>query len=440
MNTENKGSYRAHEITRNTDTIKNTNVRKLTSIALMTIMVAGGLTFAIPGMEPAEAAQISSNPNLKVSAEGQNGDNEIAPTNIVQVIVSDGDINASDDSAPIVIVDDNSTHLTMRFFSGAWYGYFASTTILDTGLIDRTDADLDASPQVTEANADAADRLAIDALVGGEPDRLAPAPLGVDDPDAADATNLVMLYDLDGEFDIVYEKPANFQTVSMELDDPDSGASLDRSNYPQNTGVVVTIDHQSLNVDPTSEDSWFFVSGEDPRYLSAEDAGNVEKISDAETDRDKKKADARSDETDAKNNADADMKALVKAANDAADDRRAAAEKIRDDLRAPEGDIIDDVLATDDEKNTAREIYGDKRITIDADTADDQLIAWKGNAQVAYELVAGNKHLTTDHDNDPDTPEIANVANSLYKGTAQVRSELITGNPHTEIAVSRRRA
>ena len=57
---------------RNTDTIKNANVRKLTSIALMTIMVAGGLTFAIPGMEPAEAAQISSNPNLKVSAEGQN--------------------------------------------------------------------------------------------------------------------------------------------------------------------------------------------------------------------------------------------------------------------------------------------------------------------------------------------------------------------------------
>ena len=66
------------KITRNTDTIKNTYVRKLTSIALMAIMVGGGLTFAIPGMEPAQAAQISSNPNLKVSAEGQNADNEIA--------------------------------------------------------------------------------------------------------------------------------------------------------------------------------------------------------------------------------------------------------------------------------------------------------------------------------------------------------------------------
>ena len=79
---------------RNTNTIKNTNVRKLTSIALMTIMVAGGLTFAIPGMEPAEAAQISSNPNLKVSAEGQNAGNEIASTNIIESSLTTDDVNA----------------------------------------------------------------------------------------------------------------------------------------------------------------------------------------------------------------------------------------------------------------------------------------------------------------------------------------------------------
>ena len=53
----------------------------------MAIMVGGGLTFAIPGMEPAYAAQISSNPNLKVSAEGQNADNEIGITNIVEIVI-----------------------------------------------------------------------------------------------------------------------------------------------------------------------------------------------------------------------------------------------------------------------------------------------------------------------------------------------------------------
>ena len=77
--------------TRNTDTITNTHVRKLTSIALMAIMVGGGLTFAIPGMEPAYAAQISSNPNLHVSAEGQNSSNEIAVTNIVEVVINDSE-------------------------------------------------------------------------------------------------------------------------------------------------------------------------------------------------------------------------------------------------------------------------------------------------------------------------------------------------------------
>ena len=228
---------------RNTDTIKNANVRKLTSIALMTIMVAGGLTFAIPGMEPAEAAQISSNPNLKVSAEGQNADNAIASTNIIEIIVSDGDVNASDDS---VLVTVDGEPITMTFFSGAWYAYFADSDITNAGL--------------------AADTGEVDALVTGEPS-FDPAP----DP-------LVNLLDLDGEFDIVYEKPANAQTVTLDLDDPDSGVSLDRTNYSQGTDVVITIDDQALNVDPTDTDTWFFTTGGDPFYglvTSADDADTV---------------------------------------------------------------------------------------------------------------------------------------------------------------------
>ena len=46
----------------------------------------------------------------------------------------------------------------------------------------------------------------------------------------------------------------------MELDDPDSGISLDRSNYPQNTDVVATIDDQALNVDPTGADEWWYLN------------------------------------------------------------------------------------------------------------------------------------------------------------------------------------
>ena len=68
--------------------IKNACARKLASVALAAIMVAGGLTFAVPGMEPAHATQVSNNSFLRVSAEGQNADNEIAVTNIVEVVVN----------------------------------------------------------------------------------------------------------------------------------------------------------------------------------------------------------------------------------------------------------------------------------------------------------------------------------------------------------------
>ena len=68
------------------------------------------------------------------------------------------------------------------------------------------------------------------------------------------------IYDLSEDFDVVYESPNGDQVVSMEYDDPDSGVSLDRSSYPQNTDVEITIDHQALNVDPTSSDEWVFNS------------------------------------------------------------------------------------------------------------------------------------------------------------------------------------
>jgi hypothetical protein len=46
--------------------------RKITSLTLMTIMVAGGLTIAIPGVMPEAMA---ANANLYVSAENSQFDN-----------------------------------------------------------------------------------------------------------------------------------------------------------------------------------------------------------------------------------------------------------------------------------------------------------------------------------------------------------------------------
>ena len=109
--------------------INNSSLKKAISLALVAIMVAGGLTLAVPGMEPARAAQVSSNPNLRVSAEGQNADNEIGATNIVEVSILDNEIG---NSPPIVTVDGNA--LAMYRSGGAWYGYFADWDIKKTGL------------------------------------------------------------------------------------------------------------------------------------------------------------------------------------------------------------------------------------------------------------------------------------------------------------------
>ena len=230
----------------------------------MAIMVGGGLTFAIPGMEPAHA-QVQSNPNLIVSADGLGG-NEIAATNIVEVIINDPDNNESDDNLRVTV---DGTELNMRWYSGSWYGYFADTDILTSGLI--TQSNIDGVDTTVRTDADRlVDRQVIDNLVKDENTFTVDPPLmintdGVDgtvgdviDPTTlADNKPLVQLIDLSDDFSVTYHTPIQ-QTVNLEYDDPDSSVSLDRETYPKNTGVVITIDDQALNVDPTDTDVWWF--------------------------------------------------------------------------------------------------------------------------------------------------------------------------------------
>ncbi len=229
---------------RNTNTIKNNNLRKLTSIALMTIMVAGGLTFAIPGMEPAQA----QNPHLKVSAEGQ-ADNVIGITNIVEVVVID-DFNSDAGDAPPEVTVDGSDLIMSRAgeTGGAWYGYFADVDITDTGLTGTcVDIDTDGSGTCPTEN-----------LVS-----------------STHGAAAVYTYDLDGDFDIIYQRPGGDQTVTLTADDPSSDAGLDRNSYPQNTEVEISIDDLALNVDPTSVDSWTFTTAEDGTQTITRNVGDT---------------------------------------------------------------------------------------------------------------------------------------------------------------------
>ena len=104
--------------------------RKLTSLTLMTIMIAGGLTFAVPGVMPAAHA---ANANLFVSAENSQFDNYMSGPQVIEVVVIDSDINDTDEAKgePDVTVNGKVLRMTQAV-DGNWYGYFADRDMAET--------------------------------------------------------------------------------------------------------------------------------------------------------------------------------------------------------------------------------------------------------------------------------------------------------------------
>ena len=83
----------------------------------------------------------------------------------------------------------------------------------------------------------------------------------------ADVWPFIQLYSLNptGNVIVQYNKGGGAQSVTLTFDTVDqfAGAALDRSVYPRDAQVHVTITDLWLNIDPTDEDSWTFdtVSG-----------------------------------------------------------------------------------------------------------------------------------------------------------------------------------
>src|SRR3970040_408958 len=97
--------------------------RKITSLTLMTIMLAGGMFAAIPSMVPAAHA---ANANLFVSAENSQFDNYMSGPQVIEVVVIDSDINDTDEAKGEPDVTVNGKILRMvQAVDGNWYGYFA---------------------------------------------------------------------------------------------------------------------------------------------------------------------------------------------------------------------------------------------------------------------------------------------------------------------------
>ena len=101
--------------------------RKLTSLTLMTIMFAGGLTLAIPGFMPdsailpeAFADQSTTNGQVTVSSSAMQG------AQVLQVTVSDSAISDTGIFQNPATMDFNSSTLQLTQVSdGSWMAYLA---------------------------------------------------------------------------------------------------------------------------------------------------------------------------------------------------------------------------------------------------------------------------------------------------------------------------
>ena len=104
--------------------------RKITSLTLMTIMLAGGMTIAAPSMMPAAHA---ANANLFVSAENSLYNNYFGGAQVIEIVVNDADIKETDESKgePDVTVNGKIVRMTQGV-DGLWYAYI---TDLNTSAI-----------------------------------------------------------------------------------------------------------------------------------------------------------------------------------------------------------------------------------------------------------------------------------------------------------------
>ncbi|MCE9618138.1 MAG: hypothetical protein K8Q88_07260 [Nitrosarchaeum sp.] len=286
--------------------------RKITSLTLMTIMLAGGMIAAAPSMVPAAHA---ANANLFVSAENSQFNNYMSGPQVIEVVIIDSDINDTDEAKGEPDVTVNGKILRMvQAVDGNWYGYFAdremaskadSTAVINSGFADQgldfgtfcaTGA---ATNTAVGVNVDDTVGIAIPSTpIGGANGTSAGSAFTVtcSTPSTGDTnatTNVVresktpnttltgdqigqiglasvdvwpfvQLYSLNptGNVVIQYNKGGGAQTTTLTFDTVEgfANSSLDRTIYPQSAQVHLTVTDLWLNIDPTDEDSWTFGS------------------------------------------------------------------------------------------------------------------------------------------------------------------------------------
>ncbi|MDE1863593.1 MAG: hypothetical protein KGI33_11880, partial [Thaumarchaeota archaeon] len=92
----------------------------------MSILLLSSVAIVLPYAMPSAHAQVASHPNLFVSAENSQYNNYFAGPQVIQVVVSDPNINRLDQAygEPVVTVSGKRLRMAQGT-DGNWYGYFA---------------------------------------------------------------------------------------------------------------------------------------------------------------------------------------------------------------------------------------------------------------------------------------------------------------------------
>ena len=249
---------------------------------------------------PILKADASSNPNLFVSAENSQFDNHFSGSIVVEVVIRDSNLHDTGQAMgePDVTINGNSLRM-VQSSDGNWYAYFANvdkaksadSTVglegkgLDFGVfcsrdtissvfgISLSETDGFAVPKNTGLSGFTNGNDSFEQCTGtptgitsninvvkhaksiNTNSNVPSGQIGLD----SDAWPLIQLFSFNNNVNIQYNAGGNPQSVTLHYGDSTNiSFNLDKSTYPQNSEVFLTVNDFQLNQDPTDEDSWTF--------------------------------------------------------------------------------------------------------------------------------------------------------------------------------------
>ncbi|MDE1844382.1 MAG: hypothetical protein KGI10_03540 [Thaumarchaeota archaeon] len=291
----------------------NETIRKITSLTLLTILVASSVAIALPTAMP--AAHAATNANLFVSAENSQFNNYFAGPQVIQVVVADPDINRLDQAYGEPVVTVNGKRLRMaQGTDGNWYAYFAdrnqaiaagntaavSGKGLNFGGFCRSDSTLGknlgglnfadtkgftiARGAFVSTNHTAGNPISTNTFGACTDTRGSGLTisqmehvvrqnktLNINTSGFGSGKNMteygqiwpvIQLYDfsaIPSAVTVDYQKNGGDQIVNLTFDRIPQNlitVTTDRSTYPENSQVFLTMNDPQLNIDPTEDDSW----------------------------------------------------------------------------------------------------------------------------------------------------------------------------------------